>query len=71
MGERIQIQLGQPNVIKAYNKGMRRVDMMDRLLESYRPRTTMKKWVLLSFCKHIKCDCYSPSSCSVITSTVK
>ena len=59
MGERIQIQVGQPNVIRAYNEGMRRVEMMDRLLESYHPGTTMKKWGFLSFCKHIKCDSYS------------
>ena len=59
MGERIEIQVGQPNVIKAYNEEMRGVDMMDRLLEPYRPGTIMKKWVLLSFCKHVKCDCYS------------
>ena len=59
MGEMMQIQVGQLNVIKAYNEGMRGVDMMDRLLESYHPGTTMKKWGFLSFCKHIKCDCYS------------
>ena len=59
MGERIQMQVGQPNVIQAYNEGMRGVDMMDRFLESYRPGTTMKKCVLLSLCKHVKCDCYS------------
>ena len=34
----------QPNVIKAYNEGMGGVDMMDRLLQSYRPGITMKKW---------------------------
>ena len=39
-----QIQVTQPNVIKAYNEGMEGVDMMDRLLESYRPVTTMKTW---------------------------
>ena len=59
MGKRVQIQVGQPNVIKAYNEGMRGMDMMDRLLESYRQGTTMKKWILLSFCKHIKWGCYS------------
>ena len=59
MGKRVQIQVGEPNVIKAYNKGMRGMDMMDRLLESYRQGTTMKKGILLSFCKHIKWDCYS------------
>ena len=55
----MQIRVDQLNVIKAYNEGMRGVDMMDRLLESYHPGTTMKKWFFLSFCKHIKCDCYS------------
>ena len=39
-----QIQVSQPNVIKADNEGMGRVDMMNRLLESYRPATAMKKW---------------------------
>ena len=39
----VQIQVIHPNVIKAYNEGMGRVDMMDRLPESYRPPSTMKK----------------------------
>ena len=39
-----QTQVSQPNVIKADNEGMGRVDMMNRLLESYRPATAMKKW---------------------------
>ena len=39
-----QVQVSQPNVIKVYNEGMGGVDMMDRLLESYLPATTIKKW---------------------------
>ena len=38
------IQISQSNAINACNEGMGGVDMMDRLLESYRPATTMKKW---------------------------
>ena len=41
--EKAQIQVSQSNDIKAYNEGMRGVDMMDRLIESYRPGTPMKK----------------------------
>ena len=44
-----QVQVSQPNVIKAYNEGMGGVDMMDRLLESYLPATTIKKWWLSLF----------------------
>ena len=39
-----QTQVQQPWVIKAYNEGMGGVDVMDRLLESYRPGVNMKKW---------------------------
>ena len=49
MGERILIPVSHPNVIKAYNEGMGGVDMMDILLESYRPGTTMKKWWFFLF----------------------
>ena len=60
MGEKIRIQVSQPNVIKAYNEGMTGVDMVDRLLESYRPGATMKKcFFLFFFYKHINCECYN------------
>ena len=36
--------MSQPNVIKIYSEGMRGVDIMDRLLESYGPGTIMKNW---------------------------
>ena len=35
MGKRTQMQMGHLNIIKTYNEGMRGVDMMDKLLESY------------------------------------
>ena len=34
----------QPHLIKQYNEGMGGVDLMDRLLGSYRPRILGKKW---------------------------
>ena len=34
----------RPHSIKCYNEGMGGVDMLDRLLESYRPHIQMKKW---------------------------
>jgi len=37
-----KINVGQPNVIGAYNEGIGGVDTMDRLLESYRP--SVNKW---------------------------
>ena len=43
----MQIQVSQPNVIKACNEAMRGVDMMNRLLESYRPGRAMKKLLFL------------------------
>ena len=49
MGERIQVQVSRANVIRAYNERMRGVDIMDRLLESYRTRTIMKKWWFFLF----------------------
>ena len=42
-------QVSHPNVIKAYNEGMRGKNMMDRSLESYCPGTTKKKWLFLLF----------------------
>ena len=39
-----QMQVSQSSVLKAYNEGMGGVNIIDRLLESYRPATTMKKW---------------------------
>ena len=50
MGEKIWKQVSQPNVIKIYNEGMRGVDMIDRLLESYRPGTIMKYWCFFCLC---------------------
>ena len=44
-----QMQVSQPDVIKAYNEGMGGADMMDRLLASYRPATTIKKWCFSPF----------------------
>ena len=44
-----EIQVSQPDVIKAYNEGTGGADMMDRLLESYRPATTIKKWCFSPF----------------------
>ena len=39
-----RIALTQPFVIKKYNEGMGGVDVMDRLIGSYRPRISAKKW---------------------------
>lgn len=39
-----QKEVHQPHLIYAYNKGMGGVDLMDRLLESYRPTILGKKW---------------------------
>ena len=41
--EKRQIQVNQPTVIKVYNEGIRGVELMDRLLESYHQGTTMKE----------------------------
>ena len=38
------VGLTQPLVIKKYNEGMGGVDLMDRLIGSYRPRVSAKKW---------------------------
>ena len=35
--------MSQPIVIKVYNDGIRGVDLVDRLLESYRQGATMKE----------------------------
>ena len=35
--------MNQPTVIKVYNEGIRGVELMDRLLESYHQGTTMKE----------------------------
>ena len=37
-------QVTQPHLIHLYNKGMGGVDLMDRLLSSYRPMIRGKKW---------------------------
>jgi hypothetical protein len=37
-------QVSQPNLITLYNKGMGGVDVMDRLLSSYRPLRGKKWW---------------------------
>ena len=37
------IEVTQPNIIRSYNKGMGGVDLMDRLLGSYRPMIRAKK----------------------------
>lgn len=39
-----QCLVKQPHLIKQYNEGMGGVDLMDRLLGSYRPRILGKKW---------------------------
>ena len=36
--------VNQPSLIHAYNQGMGGVDMMDKLLETYRPKIRGKKW---------------------------
>ena len=38
------IEVTQPNIIRLYNKGIGEVDLMDRLLGSYRPMIRAKKW---------------------------
>ena len=45
--EKRHVQVSQSVVIKAYNEGMGGVHLMDRLLESYRPGTRMKKCFFL------------------------
>ena len=42
----MQIQVSHPIVIKAYNEEIRGVDLIDRLLESYRPGTAMTETFL-------------------------
>ena len=37
-------EVSQPNLIRDYNQGMGGVDLMDRLLASYRPTIRGKKW---------------------------
>ena len=37
-------EVPQPHLINSYNKEMRGVDLMDRLLEAYRPTIRGKKW---------------------------
>ena len=39
-----QIPVSQPRLIQKYNEGMSGVDLLDRLLQSYRPAIQMKKW---------------------------
>ena len=39
-----QCLVKQPHLIKQYNEGMGGVDLMDRLLGTYRPRILGKKW---------------------------
>lgn len=39
-----KVEIPQPHLIKKYNEGMGGVDVMDRLLGSYRPRLRSKKW---------------------------
>ncbi|KAL3244290.1 hypothetical protein MRX96_018912 [Rhipicephalus microplus] len=39
-----KVDIPQPYLIKKYNEGMGGVDVMDRLLGSYRPRLRRKKW---------------------------
>ena len=41
--EKRQIQVNQSTVIKVYNEGIRGVELMDRLLESYHQGTTRKE----------------------------
>ena len=38
------IEVTQPNFIRLYNKGIGGVDLLDRLLGSYRPMIRAKKW---------------------------
>ncbi|KFM75498.1 PiggyBac transposable element-derived protein 3, partial [Stegodyphus mimosarum] len=39
-----KIDIPQPYLIKMYNEGMGGVDLLDRLLGSYRPTFRSKKW---------------------------
>lgn len=39
-----KVDIPQPYLIKKYNEGMGGVDVMDRLLGSYRPKLRSKKW---------------------------
>ncbi|XP_065193176.1 piggyBac transposable element-derived protein 3-like [Sycon ciliatum] len=43
----------QPHLIQLYNKGMGGVDLFDRLLGSYRPRISGKKWYWALFVNHL------------------
>lgn len=43
------VQITLPHLIKYYNEGMGGVDLMDRLLSSYRPMIRGKKWWWLLF----------------------
>jgi hypothetical protein len=38
------IHVPEPSIIRSYNKGMSGVDVLDRLLSSYRPQLRCKKW---------------------------
>src|ERR1700761_5289936 len=38
------VSVTQPQLLRRYNEGMGGVDLMDRLLASYRPRIRGKKW---------------------------
>ena len=38
------VKVKQPTMIRSYNKGMGGVDLMDRLLSSYRPKIRGKEW---------------------------
>lgn len=38
------IEVPRPNLIKKYNEGMGGVDVLDKLLSSYRPQLRSKKW---------------------------
>lgn len=39
-----RIQVTQPYLLKKYNEGMGGVDLLDRMLSSYRPKLRSKKW---------------------------
>jgi len=42
--EKKRVDLQQPNLIHRYNSGMGGVDLLDKMLSSYRPQLRSKKW---------------------------
>ena len=47
------VKVKQPKMIRSYDKGMGGVDLMDRLLSSYRPKIRGKKWYWPLFANYL------------------